>query len=64
MIPLDLTPLYSAGSYPNKHFFMERNTTEWNLFMRELVLSGNKLSQLMLHDIVPELPDAHIGWSM
>lgn len=61
MVPLNLVPIYAPGSYPNKFYFTERNTTEWSVFMKELVLSGNKLSRLLLQDAIPELPDAHIG---
>ncbi|KAF9010971.1 GDSL lipase/acylhydrolase [Hymenopellis radicata] len=61
MIPLQTTILYAPDSYPNKFFNTERNTTEWAVSIRELVLSGNKLSQLMLQDLAPTLPGAHIG---
>lgn len=61
MIPLNSTILYAPESYPNKYFTNPRNTTEWSVFMRELVLSGNALSRLMLHALVSESPGAHIG---
>lgn len=61
MIPLDLVPLYSANSWPNKFWHFQRNTTEWSILMRELVLSGNALTKLMLQDLAPKLHDAHIG---
>jgi hypothetical protein len=40
---------------------MQRNTTEWNLFMTELVASGNAISKLLLETLPAQLPDAHIG---
>lgn len=61
MIPLEKTPLYSKNSWPNRYWHLERNTTEWNVFMRELTLSGNELTSLMLQAIVPTLHGAHIG---
>ncbi|KDR79521.1 hypothetical protein GALMADRAFT_63124 [Galerina marginata CBS 339.88] len=61
MIPLETVPLYAPGSYPNRYWNRERNTTEWNVFMAELVLSGNALTKLMLQALTPTLPGAHIG---
>ncbi|KXN92856.1 Vacuolar basic amino acid transporter 1, partial [Leucoagaricus sp. SymC.cos] len=61
MVPLDLIPLYSANSWPNKFWHFQRNTTEWSIMMRELVLSGNALAKLMLQDLAPKLHGAHIG---
>ncbi|KAJ6540781.1 GDSL lipase/acylhydrolase [Mycena sp. CBHHK59/15] len=61
MIPLELTILYSANSYPNRYWAFERNTTEWSILMTEMVLSGNKLTQLMLQALVPTLSGAHIA---
>ncbi|KXN88513.1 hypothetical protein AN958_07282 [Leucoagaricus sp. SymC.cos] len=61
MVPLDLIPLYSANSWPNKFWHFQRNTTEWSIMMRELVLSGNALAKLMLQDLAPRLHGAHIG---
>jgi len=61
MIPLDDVPLYSAISWPNRFWHFERNATEWSVLMRELVLSGNALTKLMLQDLAPKLHDAHIG---
>lgn len=37
MAPFDRTILYSAVSYPNRYWTMERNTTQWNDYMAELV---------------------------
>jgi hypothetical protein len=62
MIPLELTILYAADSYPNKYWAFERNTTEWSIIMTEMTRSGNKLTQLMLQALAPTLPGAHIGW--
>ncbi|KAG6895426.1 hypothetical protein C0992_001287 [Termitomyces sp. T32_za158] len=60
MIPLELTPLYAADSYPNRYWAAERNTTEWNNFMTELTLSGNALTKLLLTALAPTLHDSHI----
>ena len=61
MIPLDKTPLYSANSYPNRYFDRPRNTTEWNIFMGELVAAGNELQRLKLQVLAPSLRGAHLG---
>jgi phospholipase/lecithinase/hemolysin len=61
MIPLDLTILYAPISYPNRYWTAQRNTTEWSVFMTELVLSGNALTKLMLQALAPTLPGAHVG---
>lgn len=61
MIPLQLVPLYAADSWPNRFWTAPRNTTEWSIFMRELTLSGNALSKLMLKDLASKLRGAHIG---
>lgn len=61
MIPLQNTILYAPDSYPNRFWNTERNTTEWAVFMTELVLSGNKLAELMLRALAPTLKGAHIG---
>ena len=61
MLPLDLTILYSKDSYPNKYWTAQRNTTEWNVFMKELVHAGNKITSLMLDNLVREMPGAHVG---
>lgn len=61
ILPLDLTILYSNYSYPNTYWNLERNTTEWNVYMKELVRAGNEITSLMLDALVPTLPDAHIA---
>ncbi|KAF9233570.1 carbohydrate esterase family 16 protein [Melanogaster broomeanus] len=61
ILPLDLTILYSNYSYPSRYWTAQRNTTEWNVFMKELVRGGNEITQLMLEAIVPILPGAHIA---
>lgn len=61
MIPLQLVPLYAPVSYPDRYWTAQRNTTEWSVFMTELVLSGNQLTKLMLEALAPKLPDSHIG---
>ncbi|OCH95459.1 GDSL lipase/acylhydrolase [Obba rivulosa] len=61
MLPLQHVVLYSADSYPNRYWTLERNTTEWNVFMTEIVSSANKLQELMIQQLAPTLPGAHIG---
>ncbi|KAG6908643.1 hypothetical protein DXG01_003821 [Tephrocybe rancida] len=61
MVPLELTPIYSAESYPNRYWSAERNTTQWSNVMAELALSGNALTELMLTALAPSLKDAHIA---
>lgn len=61
MIPLQLTPLYSATGIPNQYWSLPRNATEWANVMTELTLSGNALSKLMLRDLAPQLRDTHIA---
>ncbi|KAJ7306948.1 GDSL lipase/acylhydrolase [Mycena albidolilacea] len=61
MIPLELTILYSANSYPNRFWAVERNTSDWSVLMTELVLSGNALTKLMLQALAPTLPGSHIA---
>ncbi|KAJ7083595.1 GDSL lipase/esterase [Mycena belliarum] len=61
MIPLELTILYAADSYPNRYWALERNTTEWSILMRETSRSGNRLTQLMLQALAPALHGAHIA---
>ncbi|TFK24006.1 GDSL lipase/acylhydrolase [Coprinopsis marcescibilis] len=61
MVPLETIPLYAPDSYPNRYWTAERNTTEWSVFMRELVLSGNELTKLKLQALAPSLRDAKIA---
>ena len=61
MIPLETTPLYAVDSYPNRYWTLQRNTTEWHVFIRELTVSGNAMAKLMLEALAPTLPGAHIG---
>ncbi|KAF5381804.1 hypothetical protein D9615_005588 [Tricholomella constricta] len=61
MIPLQNTPIYAPVSYPNRFWTAPRNTTAWSVLMRELVLSGNALTKLMLEALAPALPGSHIG---
>lgn len=53
VIPLQNLPLFSANSYTNKYWTAQRNTTEWHVFMTELVLSANELTKLKLEALVP-----------
>ncbi|KAK7457129.1 hypothetical protein VKT23_010429 [Stygiomarasmius scandens] len=62
MIPLQHTPLYSADSYINHYWTLERNTTQWTVSMAELVTSGNRIARLMLDALVPSLAGAHVGF--
>ena len=61
LIPLDRTVLYSADGYPNRFWSSPKNSTEWSLFMKELVAGGNAISELMLQALAPSLPGAHLG---
>lgn len=63
MVPLQLAPLYSDKSWPNRYWHLERNTTEWSITIRELVLSANALTGLMLESLASQLHGAHIGQS-
>ncbi|KAJ2920932.1 hypothetical protein H1R20_g16159, partial [Candolleomyces eurysporus] len=60
MIPLETIPLYAPVSYYTRYWTAERNSTEWSVFMRELVLSGNQLTKLKLQALAPTLRGAHI----
>ncbi|EKM54515.1 carbohydrate esterase family 16 protein [Phanerochaete carnosa HHB-10118-sp] len=62
MIPLQKTILYSADSYPNRYWTLERNTTEWSVFMTELTNAGNAISRALLELLAPTLPGAHVGY--
>lgn len=64
MVPFELLVLYQVDSYPNRFWTQPRNTTEWNLFVRELGVSGNEIGELMLRLLAASLPDAHIGESV
>ncbi|KAF9267360.1 carbohydrate esterase family 16 protein [Marasmius fiardii PR-910] len=61
MIPLQRVPMYSPDAYPDRFWFAQRNTTEWSIFMTELVLSGNALTKLLLEALVPTLTGAHVA---
>lgn len=61
MLPFELLVLYQVDSYPNRFWTAPRNTTSWNLFVRELAVSGNEIARLMLKSLAIDLPDAHIG---
>lgn len=61
MVPLETIPLYAPESYPNRYWTAERNTTEWSIFMKELVLSGNELTKIKLQALAPSLRGANIG---
>ncbi|EAU86697.1 GDSL lipase/acylhydrolase [Coprinopsis cinerea okayama7 len=61
MVPLETIPLYAPNSYPNRYWTAERNTTEWSVFMRELVLSGNELTKIKLEALAPKLRGANIA---
>ena len=61
MIPLQKTILYSENSYPNRYWTAERNTTQWAVFMNELVTAGNEIAKLKLQTLPATLPGSHIG---
>ncbi|KAL1702110.1 hypothetical protein EV121DRAFT_210742 [Schizophyllum commune] len=61
MIPLELTPMYSANAYPNKFTTAAKNATEWHIMMKELTTAGNKIGELLLRDLAPKLEGAQIG---
>lgn len=61
MLPLQRTPLYSTTSYTNHYWTAERNTTSWNVQMKETVASGNELTKLMLGALLPTLHGIHLG---
>ncbi|KZV77123.1 carbohydrate esterase family 16 protein [Peniophora sp. CONT] len=62
IIPLERLPIYAVDSYPNRYWTAQRNTTEWNLFIRELQVAGNAISRLMWEALPAKLPHAHIGY--
>ncbi|KAH8823572.1 GDSL lipase/acylhydrolase [Flagelloscypha sp. PMI_526] len=61
MIPLQYTIQYGVNSYPTKFWQYPKNSTSWAVTMEELVRSGNKLTNLMLNDLVATLPGAHVA---
>lgn len=61
MIPYELLPIYQVDSYPNKFWTAPRNTTDWNLSVRELAVAGNEIAELLLKFLAPTLPGAHVG---
>jgi len=61
MIPLQNVPLYAPVSYPNRYWTAQKNSTEWSMFITELVLSGNMLTKLMLEALAPTLHGAHVA---
>ncbi|KAI0630546.1 GDSL lipase/esterase [Trametes polyzona] len=61
MIPLELAPLFSPHGYSSADWTAPRNSTAWHLFMKEVTTAGNKIGELLLKQLAPTLPDAHIG---
>ncbi|TFK97656.1 GDSL lipase/acylhydrolase [Pterulicium gracile] len=61
MIPLNLIPTYSNGTYPDRFWNLERNSTAWSLSMFNLVNAGNALSKALLTNLAPKLKGAHVG---
>jgi phospholipase/lecithinase/hemolysin len=61
MVPLEANVLYSADTYPNFFWTGEHNATHWNLEMKQMTRAGNTLVSLMLKELAPSLPEAHIG---
>ncbi|EJD37636.1 SGNH hydrolase [Auricularia subglabra TFB-10046 SS5] len=62
MIPLELSPAYAVDAYPSVIWHTERNTTAFHLGMLELTSAGNAISELLLRDLAPTLPGAHIAY--
>ncbi|TDL28575.1 carbohydrate esterase family 16 protein [Rickenella mellea] len=61
MLPLQKTVLYGSTTYPNRYFNLAHNSTEWSLFMSELVNGGNAIGKLQLQALPASLPGAKIG---
>ncbi|ODQ56248.1 GDSL lipase/acylhydrolase family protein [Saitoella complicata NRRL Y-17804] len=61
MIPLQLTPLYSRDATNSRYWKNEFNATSWNIFMTELVTSGNELWRLGAPALAHELKGAEVG---
>ncbi|QRW13558.1 carbohydrate esterase family 16 protein [Ceratobasidium sp. AG-Ba] len=62
MIPLQLTPMYSATGYTTKYWPLPHNQTEWSILMSELVQSGNELWAVKTKYIAPlQFPGAVFG---
>ncbi|KAH7106651.1 carbohydrate esterase family 16 protein [Auriculariales sp. MPI-PUGE-AT-0066] len=61
MIPLETIPMYSPDAYYNRYWSFERNSTAWSVSMAELTKSGNAIAKLLLQDLAPQLPGAHIA---
>jgi phospholipase/lecithinase/hemolysin len=61
MIPLNLVPMYANGSYPDRFWSLDKNSTAWSLSMFSLVNSGNALAKALLKNLVHELPSAHVA---
>jgi hypothetical protein len=64
VVPLEKIPIYAPNSYPNRYWTAERNTTEWSVFMKELVLSSNELTKIKLQALSPSLKGANLGMSL
>ncbi|KAJ7129896.1 GDSL lipase/acylhydrolase [Mycena crocata] len=61
MIPLQLTILYAPDWYPNRFWANAHNASDWSVLMTEMVLAGNKITELMLRALAPTLPGSHIA---
>lgn len=61
MIPLEHVVLYRNDTYPNFYWTFAHNATDWSIMMNEMTTAGNELQRLMLQNLAPTLPGAHIG---
>lgn len=61
MIPLEHTVLYRNDTYPNFYWTFAHNATDWSIMMNEMTTTGNELARLMLQNLAPTLPGAHVG---
>ncbi|KAI0630857.1 GDSL lipase/acylhydrolase [Trametes polyzona] len=61
MIPLELTPMLSREGFDIPDWTAPKNSTAWYLFTKEVTTAGNKIGELLLKDLAPTLPGAHLG---
>ncbi|KAG8739853.1 hypothetical protein FRC10_005048 [Ceratobasidium sp. 414] len=62
MIPLYLSPMYSATGYTTKFWNLPHDQLEWSILMAELVRSGNELTALRTQYVAPlQFPGANFG---
>ncbi|KAF9450391.1 carbohydrate esterase family 16 protein [Macrolepiota fuliginosa MF-IS2] len=61
LFPLEKTPIYSIDSWPAFYWHLPRNATEFHYDMKNYVDTLNTMTKLMVQDLVPSLPGAHVG---